>query len=619
MISLVIILIIVTAFLIAFLAHWPLGDGTAYLPNSEELRWLSSLSVVEDEKGRNAFGRASLEIRDGLNVLKLCGSHYEMGYQHGILLREQIRKGALLYFAAPAENFPPFKHWKWMKRWLLSRYFDWAIYRPLLKKAPKEYLAEMRGLADGSGIPFADVFRGNMLSDLNMTLIKTLEKKALKGAGAQGCTSFAAFGGAAEDGRLVMGRNTDYSGAGLWDKNQTVVFYEPENGHSFVSVTSAGLLKCNSCMNEKGICLGAHFLFLNDTTADGISFTFFEYEIMKKAASLEEALAIVATNPRAGAFAFLIADGKTNEAAVIEASAGHVGIRYPEREVLWETNMATTDEIRPVDVFLRNGIGKNPIARFERMRMLLNQKRGKINPRLAAQFMGDHMDMCSDTIRPVGGIISQFTNMTSVVFSPAAFDFWVADGPAPVCNNTYHGFNLMIELTDGASSPQALPPNEYAGSREYEALRKYYDAVVHFTIPPCDSDAALASLEEAIALCPDEAIYRRLAGKLLLSQWDAGAAQEHLTRALDCVQSPNERAQAYLLLGFAHDLQGKREEALKSYREVIYLSSGNGSNVLSAVNRFVLNDAEKFSKVPFTLHDTKDIEVNFEIVAKYDL
>ncbi|RJP21668.1 MAG: hypothetical protein C4520_09525 [Candidatus Abyssobacteria bacterium SURF_5] len=621
MIGLITLFVLLVGFILIFLIHWPLGDGRAYLPNSEEMRWLESTSVVEDERGRKAFGRATLEVRGGLNVLRLCGSHYEMGYQHGVLLKDEIREGALLFYAAPAEHFPPFKHKRLLARWLIARFFDWSIYRRLLKNSPREYLAELKGIADGSGLSFADVFRGNMLSDLNMNLIKVLEKKALRKTGDQGCTSFAAFGGATTDGKLLMGRNTDYTGVGLWDKHQTVVFYEPENAYRFVSVSSAGLIKCNSCMNEKGLCLGAHFLFLNDTIAEGVSFTFLEMDIMKKASSVEEALALVSERPRAGAFAFLVADGKANDAVVIEASALEVGFRYAENGLLWETNMATTDKIKPFDVFLRNNIGKNPIARFERMRMLLNENRGKIDSGMAARFMGDHMDMCSDSLRPVGGIISQVINITSAVFSPASFDFWVADGPAPVCNNTYVGFNLMDELAESPSRtiPQTLAPNEYAQSRNYQGLRTYCDALMNFVIPGGDENAVLPKLEEAIALCPDEAIYRRLAGIYLLSQWDASAAASQLTAALECVQSPNERAQTILLLGFANDLQGNRNEALKLYQQVLDLGSNNGADILSAVNQFVLADAKKYLHVPYTVNDTKDLELNFEIVGKYDL
>jgi len=622
MVSVVMILVLMVLLGIAALLLWPsLGDGSEYLPNPEEVRWLRSTSVVEDEKGRKAFGRASVELRGGLNVLKLCGSHYEMGYQHGILLRDEVRRGAVPYFARPTDNFAPFKHMNGISRWLLSKYFDWTIYRPLLKCSPRQYLAELKGLADGSGLDFADIFRGNMLSDLNMNLIKVLEKKALRQAEEGGCTSFAAFDKATADGSLIMGRNTDYAGGGLWDTQQIVMFYEPSDGFRFANVGSAGLLKCNSCMNEKGLCLGAHFLFLNDTRADGVSFTFFEFEIMKKAGSIEEAYEIVARNPRAGAFAFLVADGKTKEAAVIEASATRVGMRGAEDGIVWETNMATTKEIKPVDVFLRNGIGKNPIARFERMRMLLRENEGRVTPQLAAQFMGDHMDMCSDSMRPVGGIISQLTNVTSAVFHPADFHFWVADGLSPVCNNTYVGFNLMDELADNGSAvePATLPPNEYVQTADYEGLRKYYEAMVSFTVPPTDSAAALERLEEAVALRPDEAIYRRLSAKLLMRRGDNEKAVQHLTHALECSQSSSELAQTHLLLGFSNDLLGMRDEAVRGYKEALRTANSTQGDLLSCVNRFVTADAEKHSRIPFTSDDAKKIEISFDITSRYDL
>ncbi|GAB4338667.1 MAG: hypothetical protein Kow0099_12990 [Candidatus Abyssubacteria bacterium] len=606
--------------IIAFLI-WPvLGDGREYLPNQEELRWLRSLSLVEEGRLR-AFGRARMYRRGNLNVLKLCGSHYEMGYQHGVLLREQIHKGALLYFADPTRNFAPFKHMHPVLRWLTSKYFDWTIFRPLLKCSPKQYLAELKGLADGSGLSFARVFRGNMLSDLNMNLIKVLEKKALGTQSGNGCTSFAAFGNATQDGSLIMGRNTDYAGGGLWDKHQAVLFYEPDDGYKFVSVTSAGLLKCNSCMNEKGLCLGAHFLFLTDTRADGVSFTFLEIEIMKKAATVQEALDIVSKTPRAGAFAFLLCDGKTNEAAVIEAGATRVGVRRPDDGAIWETNMATTPEVQPVDVFLRNGIGKNPIARFERMRMLLSEHAGHITPALAARFMGDHMDMCSDSTRPVGTIISQISNQTSVVFCPASFDFWVADGLAPVCNNPYTGFNLLKELAkdDIEIRPHTLEPNEFVTTADYRALRKYYDAMVAYLIPPCDQNAALQHLEEAIALRPNETIYRRLVAKMLLRSGDAAAAADHLTHALDCPQSPNELAQTHLLRGFTHDLRGNRDDAVKCYTHALATAESASAGVLGSVNPLVQADALTYSKTPFTLKQARALEVSFEVVSKYDL
>jgi len=255
------------------------------------------------------------------------------------------------------------------------------------------------------------------------------------------------------------------------------------------------------------------------------------------------------------------------------------------------------------------------------MRMLIDENRGKITPGLAAQFMGDHMDMCSDSMRPVGGIVSQLTNVTSAVFSPADFRFWVADGLSPVCNNTYRGFNLMDELADDAPNgrPDDLTSNDYVNTDDFRALRKYYEAFVSFSIPPTDAGAAFDKIEEAIAVKPDEATYRRVAAKMLLKRGDATAAMAHLNHALESVQSPSERAQAHLLLGFANDLLGKREDATECYRAALKLHESAAADILGSVNRFVVADAKKYAKIPYTAENAGKLEISFDNTSKYDL
>ena len=221
----------------------------------------------------------------------------------------------------------------------------------------------------------------------------------------------------------------------------------------------------------------------------------------------------------------------------------------------------------------------------------------------------------------MSGRCSSICSTRSAVFRPVDFDFWVADGLAPVCNNTYVGFNLMEELADNGSTkdPGTLSPNDYVKTDDYRALRKYYEAAVNFMVPPTDEDAAFRKLEEAIEIKPDEVIYRRLASLMLLRKGEASRALEHLRLALDCVQSTSELAQAHLLLGFANDLLGNRDSALGCYEEVLGIASSAEDGILACVSRFVAVDAEKYSRVQFTLENAKKLEVNIEITGRYDL
>ena len=47
---------------------------------------------VEKREGKVYYGDAYLEKRDGITLVHLKGSPYEIGYQHGILLKDEIKE-----------------------------------------------------------------------------------------------------------------------------------------------------------------------------------------------------------------------------------------------------------------------------------------------------------------------------------------------------------------------------------------------------------------------------------------------------------------------------------------------------------------------------------------------
>jgi hypothetical protein len=241
--------------------------------------------------------------------------------------------------------------------------------------------------------------------------------------------------------------------------------------------------------------------------------------------------------------------------------------------------------------------------------------------------MGDHWDVCAEDVRPSGQIISTLANVTSAVFDPTSFDFWVAAGPSPVANNPYTGFNLMREL-DGDPyevDPPRLTPNPYVESDAFQALRSYYDVMVKLTIPPVDAPHALEILQELVRAWPNEGSYRLILAKMLLKRGQAAAAREHLGHTSGRI-SASERAQIHLLIGFTHDLEGTRDQALMHYREALKtqteteleIPDTDERDVLKTINPFVLSDARKHLRTPFTIQDAAEIEVSPDMSGLYD-
>ena len=618
---LLISLSVILIFLVVFLLYQPLGKGSEYRPQDEEPEHLNRTRFDEDKYFRRTFGRASLEERKGLFILKLKGSRYEMGLQHGKLLKQQIHKGVVSYHADFVGNFSGLKKAPWIIRRFYQHYLDWKFYRPLMKYAPRDFLEEIKGLADGCDLPFDLVLRGNLLSEVNMNRVVFNQKKQLRNLPQSECSSFAAYGHLTEDGSMLVGRNTDYSGAGLWDRYQTIFFYEPVDGYRFVNIGTAGLLKSNSCMNEAGLCLGGHFLYSEDVSTKGIGFTALEYEIMTKTSSMGEAYRLVSSSARAGAFAFLIASAREKEACVIECTASKSDIRFAEKGVIYETNFMTTPALKPVDFLIRHGLGKNPKARYARFEQVLAEFSGQITPQKAAEFMGDHYNICSQSFRPLGDVIATLNNLTSVVFNPDRLVFWVASGLAPVCNNPYYGFDFNAEYSDQVSSfkPSVLAPNNYIRTVGYETLKRYYPIRKAVKIESANPTEYFSEIEQIVKTVPGESVYRIVLAKILLSMNQPEKAEEHLRMSQEGILSLNEQAQVDLLFGFSYDLRGEHNKALPYYHSILSLHNISDMDILSSVNPFLALQAKKYSRKGFSTKNLQELDISLDMNSLLDL
>jgi len=62
-----------------------------------------------DNKYEKILSKASLEISNNVTILKINGSYYEMGFQHGYLLKEKVNQNYNNYSNALGNNYFDFK------------------------------------------------------------------------------------------------------------------------------------------------------------------------------------------------------------------------------------------------------------------------------------------------------------------------------------------------------------------------------------------------------------------------------------------------------------------------------------------------------------------------------
>jgi isopenicillin-N N-acyltransferase-like protein len=172
---------------------------------------------------------AWLKESNGIFILHLKGSPYQMGYQHGRLLKDQIKILYNDYLLATLKEKT-----KDEKRFKVYFNFFKQKAKALEKFIPQEYKEEMKGIADGSGLAYSDVL-------IMHTFLDVLSYPKFFKKGFKTCTNFVVLNEATENSQLIHGRNLSWPSRGLLEKNSVVIFYQPKNGNAFVALSWPGI------------------------------------------------------------------------------------------------------------------------------------------------------------------------------------------------------------------------------------------------------------------------------------------------------------------------------------------------------------------------------------------
>ncbi|MCD6569745.1 MAG: hypothetical protein J7L53_03485 [Deltaproteobacteria bacterium] len=585
------------------------STGLRYTP-SKEVRHTLKNEQVRIVDNKRYFGDAWMEKRGDLYFLHLKGSPYEVGYQHGVLMRDEIKQGVVKAYADPINagrgGFS-------LMAWALGKYLEWKVYRPFEKAQPKDILEELKGIADGSGVPYKTIFKANHDAGVHMVMMPVLVKSNIKkftksGIEVSACSTFVVTKEASLNGKTIVGRNTDYHGLEGWPKYQTVSFVEPRQGYKYVELGTAGILMWTPGMNEKGIVLCQHMMFYDDVTPNGWSIPAFTDEILRKADSIDSAIEIVQNNPRGVSCGFVIIDGKTKDTVALEVSTGSVAIRPLEDGMLAMTNMAILKEKQKIDFVVKYHLNEGCPGRYFRLMQLIKENYGKIDPSLAAEFMGDHIRITTNTERTTYGILGVTYNVNSAVFSPEDLKLWVAAGPAPVCNNPYIGLDFQQEIKGIQSkvTPEILEGYRFKNPNKRLGMYKYNQAFILYEQDPKQVDDMLNLIQEASELDPEEAIYYRMIAKFLIHKGLYDEAISSIEKALPLKQSLNETAHNYLLLGILYDLKEDRQKALSYYHKIDDLMQQKVDDPWFKLNSVLWAFTQKYENKPFGKKQLKD-------------
>lgn len=284
-----------------------------------------------------------LEEHDGVTILYVNGSHYEMGYQHGYFLKDECLEN-IRAFLSYSEKIG------FTKDYLLD---IWAIMNEFV---PNEYIEEMQGICNGSGVKFEDI----------SAVYSFLDAYSLFS-----CFGMSAWNTATENNKLVQVRSCELPFnikdpvSGKFAHENNVLFVrKPDDSYASLIPSVAAFLNCGGGINEEGIGFSNQISWSKDISFEGMPIKIREQIILDKCSNLEEVINIIIKNQTLGCN-YIISDGKISTGKAVEITSNYSYISTWNDDIESKNPFWSIDHVvRRTNFFIEPDIAKTQRNRY---------------------------------------------------------------------------------------------------------------------------------------------------------------------------------------------------------------------------------------------------------------
>ena len=333
--------------------------------------------------------------KGGWTYVHLEGSPSEMGYQHGYLLAPEIADA----FAA----VKLFDTHQTQRDW---QFFHDTARQMLWPHIDAEYQQELQGISDGLNahgvnLDVYDIVALNAFEEVPDYYVPWLDKQNKsarnpKLAAPGNCSAFIATGGMTEDHKIVIAHNnwTSYLAGERW----VVIFdIQPQHGNRILMDGFPGVIT-----SDDDFGVNSAGMMITETTItqfegwdpNGKPEFMRSRKALQYANNIDDYVRIIKEGNNGGyANDWLIGDRKTGEIAYLELGLKNTPLWRTKDGYFVSSNFARDPKlIKEETTFDANDKSSSPNARHIRWEELMEQSKGKIDVKLAEQFLSDHAD-----------------------------------------------------------------------------------------------------------------------------------------------------------------------------------------------------------------------------------
>jgi tetratricopeptide (TPR) repeat protein len=341
-----------------------------------------------------------------------------------------------------------------------------------------------------------------------------------------GCTSFAAWSNATSNGHLIVGRNFDFDAGECFDKNKIVMFVQPDEGLSYISVAWPGMIGVVSGINEAKIAVTINAGQSESSRMIGTPVSLVMREVLQYCSTIEEAVELLRKSYVFVADSYLIADGKTGKAIIVEKTPAKTAVVKPAKDYIICANHFLSDELKNDLSNLEYMKQGTSVQRYDRMEQLIGNHYGKIDIEITASILRDRtIGTMSDSLGNALAI-NPLIATHSVIIDVTQAVIWVSAYP----HQLGHYVPFSVESFDEESQYNTIEADALLDSEEYINYQKAIQLQQNAKKTQ-DDKKAIALLKESDDLNPRDYISAMMLGELYYKTGQYETAQHYLLEA----------------------------------------------------------------------------------------
>lgn len=516
-----------------------------------------------------------------IRVIHTSGTDRDIGSQHAEMLGDGVREGMVRFFSQLWERLTDAGGKSLTGKIALSTFKNYvapSLKGRLIRQIPPFARERLEGMAQTAGMAAEDLYPLLVLPDFGPVL------QAIQGRlfpkrfvefqpPAFGCSSF--FVGKPH---FYFGRNLDFPGTAYWDRFPVIQCFDRKAGLKFIGFTSAGIpFGGISGINEAQISVALHQHFTNRYRWDGELPFLIAERILQNAVTLDEAIAILEKSRVASAWAFLLADGKSRTACIVEALPDRISVRRwnAADSGLAHSNYLVSESCRDCETSASARMSWDNFYRRNRIESELARVGEGFEAAMGVKLLGDGLDPYWGMEKTLNRVVSQNYNIKSMLFNLDEMKVWIGENnDGPVHLGHYREYDLGAVFAGGSGETGRMLEG-YRFSRP--ELEESKTNLISGYVAGMDGypEQATALLQKSLdaSYFPEIEHVRSV---LLLQQGDAQRALDGFNRAQSWIetqmekrgkkQPPPELFESKLFAARTLDVLGKRSEAKKAYK-----------------------------------------------------